>query len=68
VFELLVLAAAQATTPPPPAKPAPPPMELLEFLAEWSEDEASLIDEADRPVAKAPPPAKPENVKRGTEK
>lgn len=68
MFELLVLAAAQTTAPPPASKPAPPPVELLEFLAEWTEDEASLIDEAERPVAKAPPPAKPENVKRGTEK
>jgi hypothetical protein len=68
VFELLVFAAAQAAAPPPAAKPAPPPLELLEFLAEWTEDEASLIDEAERPVAKSPPPAKQENVKRGTEK
>jgi hypothetical protein len=49
------MAAAQATAPPPAAKPAPPPADLIEFLGEWSDDEANLIDEA-KPPAKAPPP------------
>jgi hypothetical protein len=68
VLELLVLAAAQAAAPPPASKPAPPPADLLEFLGDWSDDEASLIDEADAPPAKATPPAQPGNVKRGMQR
>ena len=56
MLELLVMAAAQAAAPPPASKPAPPPLELLEFLGEWSDDEANLIDEAVTPPAKVPPP------------
>jgi hypothetical protein len=64
VLELLVMAAAQATAPPPATKPAPPPADLIEFLGEWSDDEANLIDEVVKPPAK-PAPVK---EKRGTEK
>jgi len=56
VLELLVMAAAQAAAPPPASKPAPPPLELLEFLGDWSDDEANLIDEAERRPVKTPPP------------
>jgi hypothetical protein len=71
VLELLVMAAAQATAAPPVAKPAPPPADLIEFLGEWSDDEASLIDEVVKPPAKAPPTAGqpvPGKEKRGTQK
>jgi len=43
LLEALLMMAAQATTPPPP-KSEPPPLELLEFLGDWTEDEGSLID------------------------
>ena len=60
VLEALLLAAAQATAPahassPPLAKASPPSAELLEFLADWSEEEAGLIDELASPIAAKPP-------------
>ena len=64
MLELLVMAAAQATAPPPTSRPAPPPADLIEFLGEWSDDEANLIDEA----VKAPAKPAPGKVKRGTQK
>jgi len=67
VLELLVMAAAQAAAPPPVSKPAPPPLELLEFLGEWSDDEANLIDEAEKPPAKPAPP-KSGQPRRGEQK
>jgi hypothetical protein len=67
VLELLVMAAAQAAASPPASKPAPPPLELLEFLGDWSDDEANLIDEAEKPPVKAPPP-KSGKVTRGEQK
>ncbi|MEY2854896.1 MAG: hypothetical protein RL030_2028 [Pseudomonadota bacterium] len=62
VFEALLLAAAQATAPAhsasPPAQKAPPPSaELLEFLADWSEEEAGLIDEIAPPLESPRVPA-----------
>lgn len=80
MFEALLLAASQAATPAaappaarvpppasaaPPARIAPPSAELLEFLADWNEDEAGLLDEIsnDAPAPRAPvaksPAAKP---------
>lgn len=45
LLEALLMMAAQATTPPPPPpKSEPPPLELLEFLGDWTEDEGRLID------------------------
>ena len=67
MLELLVMAAAQAAAPPPASKPAPPPLELLEFLGDWSDDEASLIDEAEKPPVKTSPP-KSGKVTRGEQK
>jgi hypothetical protein len=64
VLELLVMAAAQATAPPPTAKPAPPPADLIEFLGDWSDEEAKLIDEVVKPPAKT----EPGKEKRGTQK
>lgn len=54
MLEALLLAAATAAATP-AAKPtaAPPSAELLEFLAEWSEEDAKLID-TPRPVKPAP--------------
>jgi hypothetical protein len=62
VFEALLLAAAQATAPayapsPPAAKAPPPSAELLEFLADWSEEEAGLIDEIAPPAGSPQSPA-----------
>jgi hypothetical protein len=72
VLELLVMAAAQATAPPPATKPAPPPADLIEFLGDWSDDEANLIDEVTKPPAKtAPPQSGPTHAgkeKRGMQK
>jgi hypothetical protein len=61
LLESLMLMAAQATAPPPPppARSAPPPLELLEFLADWSDEDARLIDAEDKPADKATPPKKP---------
>ena len=60
VLELLLLMAAQAAAPPPPAaKSETPPLELLEFLADWSEEDAKLIDAASKPADKAATPKKP---------
>lgn len=42
----LLLAVASAAAPVPALPPAEPEPELLEFLAEWSEEEAALIDAA----------------------
>jgi hypothetical protein len=47
MLEAFVLMTAQATAPPaasPPVKVTVPPVELLEFLGEWSEEDAKLID------------------------
>ncbi len=47
------------------------PADLIEFLGDWSDDEASLIDEARPPAKAAPPTAKtavPAKEKRGTQK
>ncbi len=71
MLELLVMAAAQATAPPPSAKPAPPPADLIEFLGDWSDEEANLIDEVVKPPAKVPPTAAqpvPGKEKRGSQK
>jgi hypothetical protein len=62
VFEALLLAAAQATAPahsplPPPARTPPPSAELLEFLADWSEEEAGLMDEIAPPAESSRSPA-----------
>lgn len=43
MFEAFMLAAVQLAA---PAEATPPTVELLEFLAEWTEEEAGLIDEA----------------------
>ena len=59
VLELLLLMAAQTATPPPPAKSETPPLELLEFLADWSEEDAKLIDAENKPADKAATPKKP---------
>ena len=64
LLEALLLMAAQATapaTPPPqpPARSATPPLELLEFLADWSEEDAKLIDAEDKPANKAATPRQP---------
>lgn len=59
MLEALVILAAQATAPPPPtppAKAAPPPLELLEFLGDWSDEEGKLIDGEATGDAKAVPP------------
>jgi len=58
LLESLMLMAAQATAPP-PARSAPPPLELLEFLADWSDEDAKLIDAEDKPADKAATPKKP---------
>jgi hypothetical protein len=58
LLESLLLMAAQATAPP-PSRSAPPPLELLEFLADWSDEDAKLIDAADKPADKATAPKKP---------
>ncbi|MEO8307710.1 MAG: hypothetical protein ABI616_06680 [Pseudomonadota bacterium] len=64
MLELLVMAAAQVGAPPPVAKPAPPPADLIEFLGEWSDVEANLIDEVVKPPAKPVP----DKEKRGAQK
>jgi hypothetical protein len=43
LLEAVLLAVAQAATAPPP-KADPPPLELLEFLADWTIDDGKLID------------------------
>ena len=48
LLEALLLMGAQATTAP-PRKSEPPPLELLEFLGDWAEDEGQLID-SEKPV------------------
>ena len=58
LLESLMLMAAQATAPP-PARSAPPPLELLEFLADWSDEDAKLIDAEDKPADKDATPKKP---------
>ena len=61
MLEALVLMAAQATAPPPAAPPAKlkaPPVELLEFLGEWSDEDAKLIDGESAGEAKPAPPEK----------
>jgi hypothetical protein len=64
VLEALLLMAAQTTTPPPPpAREAAPPAELLEFLADWSEEDAKLIDADTTEAAK---PVKPDPRRRRT--
>lgn len=68
VLELLIMAAAQATAPPPAAKPTPPPVDLIEFLGDWSDDEANLIDELIKPPATAAPPTQSGSEKRGVQK
>jgi len=59
LLESLMLMAAQATAPPRPSRSAPPPLELLEFLADWSDEDAKLIDAEDKPADKAATPKKP---------
>jgi hypothetical protein len=59
LLESLLLMAAQATATPPPRGAAPPPIELLEFLADWSEEDAKLIDAEGKPADKAATPKKP---------
>ena len=68
MLELLVMAAAQATAPPPAAKPVPPPADLIEFLGDWSDDEANLIDEIVKPPSKPAPPAQAGQAVAGKEK
>ena len=43
LLEALLLMSAQAAATP-PQKAEPPPLELLEFLGDWAEDEGTLID------------------------
>ena len=43
LLEALLFMSAQAATAP-PQKAEPPPLELLEFLGDWAEDEGTLID------------------------
>jgi hypothetical protein len=57
LLESLLLMAAQATAPPPAR--SVPPLELLEFLADWSDEDSKLIDVEDKPVDKAATPKKP---------
>ncbi|MEN9704801.1 MAG: hypothetical protein RLZZ393_680 [Pseudomonadota bacterium] len=45
LLEAVLLMATQATAPAPPAKAGPPPLELLEFLAEWPDEDGTLIDQ-----------------------
>ena len=62
MLEALVLMAAQATAAPPPAPPPAklkaPPVELLEFLGEWSDEDGKLIDGEAAGEDKAAPPEK----------
>lgn len=65
MLELLIFAGAVAAAEPPaPAPTAPPPPELLEFIGEWSEEEAARLIDRDAKARKvaheAPPRAEPE--------
>lgn len=69
LLEVLLLAAAEAVTPAPPPKAAPPPLELLEFLADWTEDDGKLIDKEKVPDKRGDGrkrPAQPERDAKGT--
>jgi hypothetical protein len=48
LLEVVLLAVAQAAAGPPP-KADPPPLELLEFLADWTNDDGKLIDKEKAP-------------------
>ena len=52
LLEALLLMAAAPTAAPPPSKTEVPPTELLEFLGEWSEEDAKLIDAEQTPAQK----------------
>ncbi|MEY4760925.1 MAG: hypothetical protein RLZZ200_781 [Pseudomonadota bacterium] len=43
LLEALLLMSAQAAATP-PRKAEPPPLELIEFLGDWTQDEGKLID------------------------
>jgi hypothetical protein len=68
LLETLVLMAAQAAAAP-PAKADPPPLELLEFLADWADDEGHLIDKekaADNDAARKKRREREERDAKGT--
>lgn len=49
MLELMLLAAVEAAPPPQTAEP-PPPAELIEFIGDWSEEEAERFLDAPRRV------------------
>jgi hypothetical protein len=51
LLESLLWMAAQTVGATPPAKADPPPLELLEFLADWTDEDGKLIDK-EKPAEK----------------
>ena len=55
-LEAFLLTAAALAAEPRPAGGEVPPVELLEFIGEWSAEEQKLIDQAARPSKKTAKP------------
>jgi hypothetical protein len=63
LLETVLLMAAEATAPRRPARSASPPLELLEFLADWSDEDAQLIDTEEKPADKPAAPKTPREAR-----